>query len=72
MKVSDCGTELLQKAYDEAVEEMRKLLEVRDNSKYSDVENDHIDADRILVNFIIAIRGKELVSLYDKFEKWYS
>lgn len=72
MKVSDCGTELLQEAYNNAVEEMRDLLlKYRDENK-TDVEGYHIAADRILLNFISNIRGHDLVLLYDQFEKWYS
>lgn len=52
------------------IEELRsKLQAIRDRQDDSDQEEDHIDADNLLVNFI----GDEKVSsIFDDIEKWYA
>ena len=40
--------------------------------KYYDTEQAHLDADRVLIDFLMALGHEEIVQLYRGIPKWYA
>lgn len=53
---------------EEALIEMKKIVFNNDD----DIETNHIEADKILCDFLIAIGHNEIVDEYNKISKWYA
>lgn len=52
--------------YEKMCERMKNTIDMRDT------EDAHIEADHILCEFLESLGFTELVSLYQKVDKWYS
>lgn len=60
--------EKIDTLYQKSLARLEELV----NKKYTDEEEDHVEADGILCDMLNALGYKDLTDLWDKIGKWYS
>ena len=57
--------------YTQALEELEGIIAKQNSNSYSDYEQNHIRADRVLCEVLRARGHNELVDAYQQISKWY-